>query len=148
MPGRPEGQAPPSGAVPVFDEGLLGRGLVSGHVGVIGGYRGEPGWKYRTRPAAREFHPPGAPVPVQNLDRADSVAATGDREAAARDCPRADGSDRSHHGERLSPRGVPVHLPLAAVPPLHNSSSGNAGLTVPPNPSADRPDMPAVIGAK
>ncbi len=25
VPGRPEGQAPPSGAMPVFDEGLLGR---------------------------------------------------------------------------------------------------------------------------
>jgi len=51
VPGRPEGQAPPSGAVPVFDEGLLGRGVVSDHVGVIGGYRNEPGGNYRTLPA-------------------------------------------------------------------------------------------------
>ena len=52
----------------MVDKRLLGRGVLSDHIDVIGGYRDEPGRVYRARPAQREFHFPGVPVPVQNLD--------------------------------------------------------------------------------
>src|SRR5215469_4743422 len=143
MSGRPEWHTPPSGAVPMVDVRLLGGEVLSDHIYVIGGDRDEPGRVCRTHAAQRKLDPPCAPVPVQNLDRADSVR-PGGRQVATRDCPHVVGSDRNHHGERLFPRGAPIYLPSAAVPPLDNASARRAGLTN-PHPSPDRPQTSGVI---